>query len=227
MFLTIRFYFAYYVLAFQELAMTLTKRQKEVLDFLVVFLNKHGYSPSFEEIARSLKLTSLATVHKHITTLERKGFVRRGYNQSRSIEVTQLPKPVREQVLDRHTLEMPLMGRIAAGRPLEAVEEHETLSLGEFARSDKTFALQVKGSSMIDDHILNGDYVVIEPTQVANPGEIVVALVGNEDATLKRFYREPGGKIRLQPANSEMAPLIVPAADVKIQGRVVGVLRKY
>ena len=207
--------------------MTLTKRQKEVLDFLVTFMNKHGYSPSFEEIARSMKLTSLATVHKHITTLERKGFVRRGYNQSRSIEVTQLPKPVREQVLDRHTVEMPLMGRIAAGRPLEAIEEHETLSLGEFARSDKTFALQVKGSSMIEDHILNGDYVVVEPTQVANPGEIVVALVGNDEATLKRFYREPGGKVRLQPANSEMAPLIVPAADVKIQGRVVGVLRKY
>jgi repressor LexA len=190
-------------------------------------MNKHGYSPSFEEIARSLKLTSLATVHKHITTLERKGFVRRAYNQSRSIEVMQLPKPVREQVLDRHTVELPLMGRIAAGRPLEAVQENETLSLGEFARSDKTFALQVKGSSMIDDHILNGDYVVVEPTQVANPGEIVVALVGNDDATLKRFYREPGGKIRLQPANSDMAPIIVPAADVKIQGRVVGVLRKY
>ena len=102
-----------------------------------------------------------------------------------------------------------MMGRIAAGRPLEAVEEHETLSLGEFARSDKTFVLQVKGSSMIDDHILNGDYVVIEPTQVANPGEIVVALVGNDEATLKRFYRESGGKIRLQPANSEMAPIIV------------------
>src|SRR6266478_2423096 len=183
--------------------MTLTKRQKEVLDFLVVFLNKHGYSPSFEEIARSLKLTSLATVHKHITTLERKGFVRRGYNQSRSIEVTQLPKPVREQVLDRHTVELPLIGRIAAGRPLEAIEEHETLSLGEFARSDKTFVLQVKGNSMIDDHILN------------------------DDSTLKRFYRESGGKVRLQPANSDMAPLIVPAGDVKIQGRVVGVLRKY
>src|SRR5438270_2055512 len=208
-------------------AMTLTKRQKEVLDFLVNFVNKHGYSPSFEEIARSLKLTSLATVHKHITTLERKGFVRRGYNQSRSIEVTQLPKPVREQVLERHAVELPLMGRIAAGRPLEAVEEHETLSLGEFARSEKTFVLQVKGSSMIDDHILNGDYVVVEPTQVANSGEIVVALIGNDDATLKRFYRESGGKIRLQPANSEMAPLIVPATEVKIQGRVVGVLRKY
>jgi repressor LexA len=207
--------------------MTLTKRQKEVLDFLVGFLNKHGYSPSFEEIARSLKLTSLATVHKHITTLERKGFVRRGYNQSRSIEVTQLPKPVRAQVLDRQTMELPLAGQIAAGRPLEAVEDRETLSLGEFARSDKTFVLQVKGDSMIEDHILDGDYVVIEPTQVANPGEIVVALVGGDEATLKRFYREPGGRIRLQPANSQMAPIVVPSADVKIQGRVVGVLRKY
>jgi repressor LexA len=207
--------------------MTLTKRQKEVLDFLVTFCNKHGYSPSFEEIGRALRLTSLATVHKHISTLERKGFVRRGYNQSRSIEVTQLPKPVREQVLERHVVELPLAGRIAAGRPLEAVEEHETLSLGEFTRSANSFVLQVKGNSMRDDHILDGDYIVVEPTQVANAGEIVVALIGGEEATLKRFYREAGGKIRLQPANSEMSPIFVPADEVKIQGRVVGVLRKY
>ena len=207
--------------------MTLTKRQKEVLDFLVNFLNKHGYSPSFEEIARSLKLTSLATVHKHITTLERKGFVRRAYNQSRSIEVLQLPKQVREQVRQRQSVELPLAGRIAAGRPLEAVEDRETLSLAQFARNEKTFALKVKGNSMIEDHIMDGDYVVIEPTQVANPGEIVVALVGEDEATLKRFYREPAGKVRLQPANSSMPPIIVAANDVKIQGRVVGVLRKF
>jgi repressor LexA len=215
------------LLPLEGCAMALTKRQKEVLDFLVGFLNKRGYSPSFEEIGRSLKLNSLATVHKHITTLERKGFIRRGYNQSRSIEVLQLPKPVREQVLDRHTVELPLHGRIAAGRPLEAIEEREMVSLGDFARSDRNFVLQVKGNSMIEDHILDGDYVVVEPTQVANPGEIVVALVGDDEATLKRFYRESGGKIRLQPANSDLAPLVVPAADVKIQGRVVGVLRKY
>src|SRR6202166_2100929 len=139
--------------------MTLTKRQKEVLDFLVNFVNKHGYSPSFEEIARALRLTSLATVHKHISTLERKGFIRRGYNQSRSIEVTQLPKSVREQVLERRAVELPLAGRIAAGKPLEAVEEHETFSLGEFTRAAGTFALQVRGNSMIEDHIMNGDYV--------------------------------------------------------------------
>jgi len=207
--------------------MTLTKRQKEVLDYLVGFLNKNGYSPSFEEIANSLKLTSLATVHKHLSTLEKKGFIRRGYNQSRSIEVMQLPKPIREQVLERHVVELPLAGRIAAGRPLEAVEEHETISLADFARGQNTFVLQVQGESMRDDHILDGDFIVVEQTQVANPGEIVVALVGEDQATVKRFYREPGGKIRLQPANSQMAPIIVQATDVKIQGRVVGVLRKY
>lgn len=206
--------------------MALTRRQKEVLDYLVMFLNKHGYSPSFEEIAHGLKLTSLATVHKHLSTLERKGFIRRGYNQSRSIEVTQLPKPVREQVIERHVVGLPLVGRIAAGKPLEAVEDRETISLGDFVRGQNSFVLQVKGDSMQDDHILDGDFVVVEQTQVANPGEIVVALVGDE-ATLKRFYRESGGKIRLQPANSQVAPVIASASDVKIQGRVIGVLRRY
>jgi len=206
--------------------MTLTKRQKEVLDYLVSFDNKHGYAPSFEEIGKGLKLTSLATVHKHITTLEKKGFIRRGYNQSRSIEILQLPKPVKEQISDRKIQELLLVGRIAAGRPLEAVEERETLSLGDFARGN-SFVLQVKGSSMIEDHIMDGDYVVCEQTQVANAGDIVVALIGGEEATLKRFYREAAGKIRLQPANSEMAPIMVAASDVKIQGRVIGVLRKY
>src|SRR5579863_4063087 len=142
--------------------MVLTKRQKEVLDFLVSFANKQGYSPSFEEIAKALKLTSLATVHKHLSTLEKKGFIRRGYNQSRSIEVLQLPKPVREQVMERHAVELPLAGRIAAGRPVEAVEQSETISLADFARGQNTFVLQVKGESMRDDHILDGDYIVVE-----------------------------------------------------------------
>ena len=107
------------------------------------------------------------------------------------------------------------------------MEQREGFSLGEFARGSGNFVLQVKGNSMIEDHILDGDYIVVEPTQVANTGEIVVALLGRDDATLKRFYREPGGKIRLQPANSEMRPIVVPAAEVKIQGRVIGVLRKF
>jgi repressor LexA len=207
--------------------MALTKRQKEVLDFLVSFETKHGYAPSFEEIGKGLKLTSLATVHKHVTTLEKKGFIRRGYNQSRSIEIVQLPKSVKEQVMDRKIQELPLLGRIAAGRPLEAIEERETVSLGDFARGGSSFVLQVKGSSMIDDHIVDGDFVVCEQTQVANAGDIVVALIGGDEATLKRFYREGQGKIRLQPANSGMPPIIVPAGDVKVQGRVIGVLRKY
>jgi repressor LexA len=129
--------------------------------------------------------------------------------------------------MERKIQELPLVGRIAAGRPLEAVEERETLSLGDFARGGSSFALQVTGTSMIEDHIMDGDYVVCEQTQVANSGDIVVALVGGEDATLKRFYRDSPGKVRLQPANAEMAPIIVAANDVKIQGRVIGVLRKY
>jgi repressor LexA len=207
--------------------MALTKRQKEVLDYLVGFMNKHGYSPSFEEIAHALKLTSLATVHKHLSTLEAKGFVRRGYNQSRSIEVTQLPKTVSEQVIARRATDLPLVGRIAAGQPVEAVEDKESISLADFTRGHNNFVLQVKGESMRDDHILDGDYIVVEQTQVVNPGEIVVALVDGQDATLKRFYREPGGKVRLQPANSQMSPIIIAATDVRIQGRVIGVLRKY
>src|SRR3974390_1195281 len=210
-----------------EALMALTKRQKEVLDYLVAFETRNGYAPSFEEIGKGLKLTSLATVHKHITTLEKKGFIRRGYNQSRSIEIVQLPKTPKEQVIERRVQELPLVGRIAAGRPLEGGEEREKISLGDFARGGNSFVLQVKGNSMIEDHIMDGDYVVCEQTQVANAGDIVVALVADEKAPLKRFYREGAGKIRLQPANSEMAPIVLPATDVKVQGRVIGVLRKY
>jgi repressor LexA len=130
-------------------------------------------------------------------------------------------------VLERHTVELPLAGRIAAGKPLEAVEDKEAISLADFARGHNTFVLQVKGESMREDHILDGDFIVVEQTQVANPGEIVVALVDEDEATVKRFYRESGGRIRLQPANAQMSPIVVPAANVKIQGRVVGVLRKF
>src|SRR3979411_1204201 len=133
--------------------MALTKRQKEVLDYLVSFETRHGYAPSFEEIGKGMKLTSLATVHKHISTLEKKGFIRRGYNQSRSIEIVQLPKPVKDQVMERRLHELPLVGRIAAGRPLEAVEERETLSLGDFARGGNSFALQGKRTAMMSDPI--------------------------------------------------------------------------
>lgn len=206
--------------------MTLTKRQKEVLDFLVQFCGKNGYSPSFEEIAEGLNLSSLATVHKHLETLERKGFVRRGYNQSRSLEITSLPGSVPAEVA-RHATELPLLGRIAAGQPVETFEDPATINLADFARSDTSYVLQVKGESMIEDHILDGDYVICEKTERANNGEIVVALVNGEETTLKRFFREGANKVRLQPANSTMKPITLAARDVQIQGRVISVLRKY
>lgn len=244
--------------------MALTRRQKQVLDLLVRFLNEKGYSPSFEEIAGGLKhkrfggrkLTSLATVHKHLATLEKKGFIRRGHNQSRSIEVVAIPGSVpfgktAIRSLGRRggsgrrgasgagtvagtaasvlgSLEFPLLGRIAAGQPVEAIPNPETFSLSDFANGKgNIYVLKVKGDSMVDDHICNGDYILVEGANTAENGDIVVALVDGTDATLKRFFREASGKVRLQPANAQMDPIILPAREVKIQGRVIGVLRKY
>lgn len=238
--------------------MALTRRQKQVFDFLVGFINRHGYSPSFEEIGVGLELSSLATVHKHMQTLEKKGFIRRGYNQSRSVEVVAIPASVpfaktavrpfgrRKPPAEAHehraaspgaaltpsqvlgNMEFPLLGRIAAGQPVEAIPHAETFSFGDFTQGrGSLFVLRVKGDSMIDDHICNGDYILVEGVQTADNGDIVVALIEGTDATLKRFFRESNGKVRLQPANAQMDPIIVPARDVKIQGRVVGVLRKY
>ncbi len=229
--------------------MALTRRQKQVLDFLAAFINRRGYSPSFEEVGQSLGLSSLATVHKHIENLEKKGFIRRGYNQSRSIDVLMVPgegpfatsgprggaggkrgtKLVALAPAEgERSLEFPLLGRIAAGHPVEAFSTTETFSLGDFAKaSGDIFVLRVKGDSMIDDHICDSDYILVERARDASNGEIVVALINGTDATLKRFFRETGGKVRLQPANSQMDPLVLPAPDVQVQGRVIGVLRKY
>src|SRR5437899_12398679 len=121
---------------------------------------------------------------------------------------------------------LPLLGRIAAGQPIEAIERPETISLADFVRSKDVFVLEVRGESMQEEHILDGDYVLVEKTKIAHNGDIVVALIEGSDATLKRFYRE-GENIRLQPSNVTMQPIIVPAASVEIQGRVIGVLRKY
>ena len=200
--------------------MAITRRQKEVLDFLSGFTQKHGYSPSYEEIAHGLGLTSLATVHKHVTNLQNKGMLQRAHNRSRSIDVLP-PKPAK-RTFER----LPLAGRIAAGQPVEAIETAETISLGDIIGNRDVFALEVRGDSMRDEHIVSGDYVLVERTKAAREGEIVVALVDGSEATLKRFYRE-GSMIRLQPSNSEMAPIFAPAASVAIQGKVLGILRKY
>ena len=210
--------------------MALTPRQKEVLDFLVEFTARKGFSPSFEEIAAGLNLASLATVHKHITALEQKNYLKRRYNESRSIEVS--PEYVRAEqervhAHARESGEVPLLGRIAAGAPVEAVSSPEVLDFGDFLGSEETFALEVRGESMIEDHICSGDYVLAEKRGEFHDGDIVVALVEGLETTLKRIYREAGGKIRLQPANSTMAPIVVDAEKVVLQGRVLAVLRKY
>jgi repressor LexA len=200
--------------------MAITRRQKEVIDFLSGFTQKNGYSPSYEEIASGLGLSSLATVHKHITNLQSKGLLARAHNRSRSIDV--LPPRSKGRPIDR----LPLMGRIAAGYPVETVETPESISLGDIVGNREVFALQVRGESMRDEHIVDGDFVLVEKTNTARSGEIVVALVRGSETTLKRYYPE-GSLIRLQPANTEMEPIFVPAAQVAIQGRVLGMLRKY
>lgn len=208
--------------------MAITKRQKEIYDFLAEFVARNGYSPSFEEIGEAMGLRSLATVHKHINNLQEKGLLNRSYNRSRSIDVLPPKGSLKKSmsVAPPPPLELPLMGRIAAGRPIEAVENPETLSLSDFTNSKDVYVLKVMGESMQDEHIVEGDYVIVEKAESARNGEIVVAVVNNDDATLKRIYRE-GENTRLQPSNAKMQPIIVPSRAVQVQGRVIGVLRKY
>lgn len=206
--------------------MAITRRQRQVYDFISEFVQRNQYSPSFDEIREGMKLNSLATVHKHISNLEKKGLLTRDYNRSRSIDLLP-PKGRLKQSLSVNTgLVLPLLGRIAAGQPIEAVQNPETISLADFVRSKEVFVLEVRGDSMQDEAILDGDYVLVEKAKAAHNGDIVVALVDGADATLKRLYRE-GDRIRLQPSNATMKPIIVPAAAVQVQGRVIGVLRKY
>ncbi len=206
--------------------MAITKRQRQVYDFISAFVQKNGYSPSFEEIGEGLKLNSLATVHKHISNLEKKGLLTRDYNRSRSIDLLPPKGRLKQAMSVNTTLVLPLEGRIAAGQPIEAVQNNESISLADFVGSKEVFVLEVRGDSMQDEAILDGDYVLVEKSKTAHNGDIVVALVDRTDATLKRFYRE-GDNIRLQPSNASMKPIIVPAAAVELQGRVIGVLRKY
>ena len=197
----------------------LTKRQKELLDYLGAYIEQHGYAPTLEEIGRNFSLGSLATVHKHLQNLERKGHIRRLPNRSRALEV--MPRDGA-----RVTVQVPLLGRVAAGIPLEPVEVPESVALPEeMLGRGETFALRVQGDSMVGDGILDGDVVVVESRNSVENGATVVALVRGE-ATLKRFFRERG-RVRLMPANERLAPIVAPADEVEVRGEVVALLRRY
>lgn len=198
----------------------LTKRQREILDYLQEFIQQHGYAPSLEEIGRRFGLSSLATVHKHLTNLEEKGFIRRLWNRSRSVELLSARSGQR-------AIELPMLGYVAAGLPIEAVTGTESIAVPEdLIGRRESYVLRVKGDSMIDEQIRDGDFVIVEDRKTADNGEMVIALVGGADVTLKKFYRE-SGRIRLQPANPSMQPIFVDPNAVQIQGVVVGVMRKY
>lgn len=207
--------------------MALTRRQKEVLDFIAAWQVENGFSPSYEEIARGLDLASIATVHKHISALQTKNYLFRSHNQSRSVEVAQKYLAEQRRNKAKQSMEVPLVGTIAAGSPVQPFEDKSTLSFGDFVGHKATYALRVRGNSMIEDHICENDMILIEETQNARDGDIVVALVGGSETTLKRIYREPGNMILLQPANADMSPIRVPANEVQVQGRLLAVLRKY
>jgi repressor LexA len=203
--------------------MALTRRQRQVLDIIREFIDTNGYSPSLEEIASALGLSSVATVHKHVSHLVQKGHVRRSWNQNRSIEPV-APDPEHGGAAFR----LPLCGDIAAGLPLEAVASSESIGVpADMVRLPaESFVLRVQGDSMINEQIRDGDFVVIERRQTAHDGETVVALVDDTDATLKLFFHD-GETIRLEPANPAVPTITRPADQVRVQGVVVGVIRKY
>lgn len=200
--------------------MKLTKRQREIYDYIHSFLDDHGYAPSLEEIAAHFQLASVATVHEHVRNLEAKGALRRDAHRSRALELT--PDNTVSAV------EIPLLGEVAAGQPLEAIRNDETIAVPEhlLGRGD-TFVLRVRGESMIDEHVEDGDFLIVERRDTARDGERVVALVDGEEATFKTFFRDTDGTIVLRPANEEMGALRYTPERVQIQGVAIGILRKY
>ncbi len=206
--------------------MAITRRQRQVYDFISEFVQR---TRLFSFVRRNWRRprTEFAGhgAQAHLN-LEKKALLTRDYNRSRSIDLLPPKGRLKQAMSVNTTMVLPLLGRIAAGQPIEAVENPETISLADFVRSKEVFVLEVRGDSMQDEHIMSGDYVLVEKAKTAHNGDIVVALVGGSDATLKRFHRE-GDNIRLQPSNVNMQPIIVPAASVEVQGRVIGVLRKY
>jgi repressor LexA len=202
--------------------MPLTKRQREILNYLTGYTEQNGFAPSFEEIAENFGYNSLATVHEHLTNLERKGYIKRSYNESRAIEI--LPSDASPRAV-----ELPLLGSVAAGMPIEALESNETFCVPDtmVGRGGNHYVLRVRGNSMVDEQIKDGDFVVVNQRERADNGEMVIALVNGNSATVKKYYRERDGRIRLQPANETMQPIYVHENDITIQGIVVGVMRRY
>ncbi|MFZ1886916.1 MAG: transcriptional repressor LexA [Candidatus Binataceae bacterium] len=201
---------------------TLTKRQKQMVDYLEGYISQNGYAPTLAEVGEYFGLSSLATVHKHLRNLEQKGLIRRQHNHSRALEMS--PSDGKNGGGAHRIV---LAGQVAAGTPIEAIETSETISVPEeFIRREDTFCLRVKGDSMIEDGIRDGDYIIVESRDSADNGETVVALVGNE-ATVKKLYRESDGRVRLQPANAAMLPIMVDPAELAIRGVVVGLMRHY
>ena len=204
----------------------LTKKQKRTLDYVSSFIEQHGYSPSYREIANGLKLNSVATVAQHIDSLVAKGLLTKGNNSARSLMPV---SEVESAVFDEKAVRLPIMGLIAAGSPIETISGHpETLEVPPFMVGKRSsYVLQVKGNSMINDGIHSGDYVVVQEKETPSNGEVVVALIDGQEATLKRYYKE-AGRVRLQPANDAMEPIYVtPDMGLQIQGVVIGLIRKY
>lgn len=199
---------------------TLTKRQKQLLDYLNSYIAQFGYAPTLQEIGSFFGLSSLATIHKHLKNLEAKGLIRRRWNHSRALEMVDDRPPGAAR-------ELPLLGAVAAGVPIEAIEGNDTITVpDEFVRRQNTFCLRVRGESMVDEGIRDGDYIIVEGRDVANDGETVVALI-NGEATVKKFYQQTDGRIRLEPANATMQPIYAAAEDLTVRGVVVGLMRHY
>jgi len=200
--------------------MAVTRRQREILDFIAGFIGERGYSPSLEEIGSHFRLSSVATVHKHVERLVEKGLLRKSSHRSRSVEPVEAPA-------GSGSVSLPLVGTVAAGTPIEAIEEAESISVPrELVGRGESYALRVKGDSMIDEGIQDGDLVIVEHRPEARDGEVVVALVRGHEATLKKLQRR-GPLVRLLPANPALRPIEVPAEDVIVRGVVRGLLRRY
>jgi len=204
------------------MALILYKRQRQIVDFIKQYIQLHGTAPTLRKIADAIGVSSLATIHEHLASLEEKGIIKRKKGKVRSIEIKD-----EETTLSSEGVEVPVLGFIAAGSPIEPyTDPNASISIPPSLASSKkrTFVLQVRGESMIEEQIRDGDFVVVEQTDDAKNGEIVVALLDNGMATLKRFFKE-ATRVRLEPANSRMQPIFV--RNVRIQGKVVGLIRKY